>query len=70
MSPEPGLRVTVIGVPPEALAPAARRLLRSIRAPEGFLYVLETAQAAELLLDAIASSSFRAHACHVSRKAA
>jgi hypothetical protein len=58
-----GLRVIGNGVPREALAPAARRRLRSI-APEeslavsdtGDFYPPETAQAAEVLLDAIARS--------------
>ena len=53
-----GLRVTDYGVTPEALAPAARRFLRSVGAPEGedFAEVAQGAQAAEVLLDAIARS--------------
>jgi ABC-type branched-subunit amino acid transport system substrate-binding protein len=53
-----GLRVTDYGVTPGALAPAARRFLRSVDAPEGddFAEVAQGAQAAEVLLDAIARS--------------
>jgi branched-chain amino acid transport system substrate-binding protein len=53
-----GLRVTEYGVTPGALAPAARRFLRSVDAPEGddFAEVAQGAQAAEVLLDAIARS--------------
>jgi ABC-type branched-subunit amino acid transport system substrate-binding protein len=55
-----GLRVTGYGVTPEALAPAARRFLRSAGAPEGdyldYAEVAQAAQAAEVLLDAIARS--------------
>ena len=50
-----GLRVTGYGVPPEGLTPAARGFLRSVGAPEE-PYLAETAQAAEVLLDAIARS--------------
>ena len=50
-----GLRVTGYGVPPEGLAPAARGFLRSVGALEE-PYFAETAQAAEVLLDAIARS--------------
>jgi ABC-type branched-subunit amino acid transport system substrate-binding protein len=54
-----GLRVTRYGVTPEALAPPARRFLRSVGAPEDYLdfaEVAQGAQAAEVLLDAIARS--------------
>lgn len=51
-----GLRITGYGVPPERLAAAARRFLRSVGAPEEKFYLVETAQAAEVLLDAIARS--------------
>jgi branched-chain amino acid transport system substrate-binding protein len=50
-----GLRVTGYGVPPKGVAPAARRFLRSVGVP-GEFYLLETAQAAEVLLDAVARS--------------
>ncbi len=51
-----GLRVTGYHVPLEALAPAARRFLRSVGAPGGFRGLAEAAQAADVLLDAIARS--------------
>ncbi len=64
-----GLRVTGYGATPEALAPAARRFLRSVDAPEepqgagrsgaayaDFAEAAQAAQAAEVLLDAIARS--------------
>lgn len=50
-----GLRVIGVGVPPEGPTPAARRFLRSVDAPEE-LSMLETAQATNVLLDAIARS--------------
>ena len=50
-----GLRVIAVGVPAAGLAPAARRFLRSVGAPEE-PSLLEAAQAAEALLDAIARS--------------
>ena len=50
-----GLRVTSTGVAPERLAPGVRRFLRSVGAREE-RYSVETAQAAEVLLDAIARS--------------
>ena len=51
-----GLRVTDYHVPPETLAPAARRFLRSVGAPGGFDGLPAAAQAADVLLDAIARS--------------
>jgi branched-chain amino acid transport system substrate-binding protein len=51
-----GLRVTSYGVPLEALAPAARRFLRSVGAQGGLGRAAEAAQAADVLLDAIARS--------------
>ena len=51
-----GLRVTGYRVPLEALAPAARRFVRSVGAPGGLGGLAEAAQAAEVLLDAIARS--------------
>ena len=54
-----GLRVTGYGATPEALAPPARRFLRSVGAPEDyvdFAEVAQGAQAASVLLDAIARS--------------
>jgi branched-chain amino acid transport system substrate-binding protein len=54
-----GLRVTSPGVPPDALPPAGKRFLREFGAAgftTGESYVPETAQATEVLLDAIARS--------------
>jgi branched-chain amino acid transport system substrate-binding protein len=51
-----GLRVTVAGVSPKGLTRETRAFLRSLGAPEDELYLVETAQAAEVLLDAIARS--------------
>jgi branched-chain amino acid transport system substrate-binding protein len=54
-----GLRVTGYGATPETLAPPARRFLRSVDAPDDyvdFAEVAQGAQAAGVLLDAIARS--------------
>ena len=51
-----GLRVTGYHVPLEALAPAARRFVRSVGAPGALGGLAEAAQAADVLLDAIARS--------------
>jgi branched-chain amino acid transport system substrate-binding protein len=54
-----GLLVTVPGVPPEALPPPGKRFLRELGAADlaaGESYTAETAQATEVLLDAIARS--------------
>jgi branched-chain amino acid transport system substrate-binding protein len=51
-----GLRVTVAGVSPKGLTRETRAFLRSVGAREDEFYLVETAQAAEVLLDAIARS--------------
>ena len=52
-----GFRVTVPGIPPGALPPAGERFLRELGlAPDQPGYAPETAQATEVLLDAIARS--------------
>jgi branched-chain amino acid transport system substrate-binding protein len=55
-----GLRYTAVGVPAELLPPAGKRFLKEFGQPpfaeRGFLGAPEAAQAAEVLLDAIAAS--------------
>jgi branched-chain amino acid transport system substrate-binding protein len=59
-SGETGLRYTAVGVPAEQLPPAGKRFLKEFGQPpfdqRGFFGAPEAAQAAEVLLDAIAAS--------------
>jgi branched-chain amino acid transport system substrate-binding protein len=51
-----GMRVTNPGIPPEELPPAGQRFVHELSATEPLVYTAEAAQAAEVLLDAIARS--------------
>jgi branched-chain amino acid transport system substrate-binding protein len=54
--PGDGMRVTNPGIPPEELSPAGQRFLHELGVAEPLVYTAEAAQAAEVLLDAIARS--------------